>query len=731
MSTKVKQFLAICLNPVLSVEKDGKVIYSNEAGKLLLHEWGTRVGRKLPSCVADIVQKVISQNNPEKIEVKAENRVYLVVFHPLPEKDCVNISGFDISDQKNHEDKLCENEEKYRRFFEHSIDGIILTDPRDGGKILSANPAICRMLGWKEEELVGKGRDVMLDIRDPAISNHLEECEHFGFAEAQLTYRRRNGVTFPGEVHTTLIVDNNGEPLIIAIIRDISERRKAEEAFKKANETLENTVKQSTAELENAYMSLKESKEGLAEAQELAHIGNWNWDIETDKKIWSDEVYRIFGFKPQEFGVTYEMFLSLVHPEDRYFVNSIFKKTFDKKFFDVEYRIVRNDGLERIIHEKVKVIFDKDNNPIQERGTIQDITERKKIEEKLLESEEKYRNIVETANEGIAIIDNMGLVTFANKKLLELLGYNAEEILNKSVYDLIEDAIVLKRKLDDKFKVVNDSYELKAVCKDGSKLWIHVNLKSIFNEKGEYAGLLGMVTDINQRKKAEESLAKTDVLRKQELHHRIKNNLQVISCLLDLQAEQFKGKRGVKIPEVLDAFRESQDRVISMALIHEELHNAGDTDILKFSRYIEDLADNLFLTYRLENTDTKFIKNIEDDIYFDIDTAIPLGIVINELISNSLKYAFKERDKGEIQIKLHKEETGECESNDCKSTSYVLSVSDNGVGIPENFDIENLDSLGLQLVTSLVDQLDGELELNRNNGTEFIIRFMVTEIKNV
>lgn len=150
-------------------------------------------------------------------------------------------------------------------------------------------------------------------------------------------------------------------------------------------------------------------------------------------------------------------------------------------------------------------------------------------------------------------------------------------------------------------------------------------------------------------------------------------------------------------------------------------------DKLNFSEYIEKLADNLVLTYRLGNTDISLNKDLEEDLFLDMDTAIPLGTIINELISNSFKYAFPGRDKGEIQIKLHREES-KCE--DCMNTNFILSVSDNGVGIPENFDIKNLDSLGLRLVTSLVEQLDGELELKRNSGTELIIRFTVIEKRN-
>jgi len=129
-------------------------------------------------------------------------------------------------------------------------------------------------------------------------------------------------------------------------------------------------------------------------------------------------------------------------------------------------------------------------------------------------------------------------------------------------------------------------------------------------------------------------------------------------------------------------------------------------DTLNFSPYIEELVENLFLTYRLGNEGISLDTDIEENIFVDIDRVVPLGLIINELVSNSLKHAFSGRDKGEIKIKLHKTEIKECKNEDSNSTAYALSISDNGVGIPENIDIEDLDSLGLQLVTTLVDQLD-------------------------
>ncbi len=166
-----------------------------------------------------------------------------------------------------------------------------------------------------------------------------------------------------------------------------------------------------------------------------------------------------------------------------------------------------------------------------------------------------------------------------------------------------------------------------------------------------------------------------------------------------------------------------------MALIHEELYKGGEFETLNFSPYIQELAENLFETYSLGKANIILSMDLEENLFFDMDTAVPLGMIVNELVSNSLKHAFIGRDRGEIRIKLYREEEStELESENCESinTSFTLTISDNGVGIPEYLDIENLDSLGMQLVTSLVDQLDGEIELKRNNGTELIIRFTIT-----
>ncbi|MHC1757851.1 MAG: PAS domain S-box protein [Methanosarcina sp.] len=816
---KMEQFPAKNPNPVLSAKKDGTVLYSNGAGEPLLHEWSTGVGEKLPSFILDFVQRVISRNSPEKMEVKVGKRVYLVAFHPLPEEECVNIYGFDISDQKELEEKLRESERRYHLLFENMLDGFaycrMLYD--DCGNpvdfiYLDTNSAFERLTGLKEatgkrvtevipgmkelhpemfdaysrvaltgqperfeiefkpleiwlwisvysterkhfvatfdnitgrkkaeeslreayeeiqiqseelqvshEELqaqyeklhesiealresearlqiiIANSPDIIFEqdrdlrytwIYNPASplsvsdvvgktdadllpqdqAQQLESIKHrvldtgrreqallrlspggelrwfeaiyeprydeagritgvlsythdvterqqaeellrqseeryrtlfnsidegfciiemifdaggkpidYRFLETNPAFERLTGLheaigktmleLVPNhekhwfEIYGNIVLTgepkrftNEAKPLmggwydvyafqfgeresnkVAVLFNDVTERKEAELKLKETLDNLENLVKERTAELEKAYNSLKESERSLAEAQKMAHIGNWDRNLVTGESYWSEETYRIFGHYRQENGIKYNKYLNYVHPDDRNYVAKTFENRLKGIPQSIDYRIISADGEERTIHDEAEIIFDEKNVPIRARGVFQDITE---------------------------------------------------------------------------------------------------------------------------RKKAEKALADLETARQKEIHHRIKNNLQVISSILDLAAEKFNNRKCIKNTEVLEAFRESQDRVISIALIHKELHEGGRNDALNFSLYLQKLAESLFQTYRLGNADISLDLDLEENVLFDMDIAIPLGMIVNELITNSLKYAFIGRERGEIQIKLFSE----------------------------------------------------------------------------
>ncbi|AKB51114.1 sensory transduction histidine kinase [Methanosarcina barkeri str. Wiesmoor] len=515
------------------------------------------------------------------------------------------------------------------------------------------------------------------------------------------------------------------------ITQDITERKKSEEALKRVHDSLEAKVKERTSELEKAYESLMEEERRLSEAQKIAHVGNWDWDLKTDEVYWSHEMCRIFGCAPQKLFHTHSELLNFIHPEDRSYVDNVVKSTLNGGSFSIDHRIISAQGEERIVHAQGEVVFDEKKSPIRLRGTIQDITDHEKAEEKI----RILADAVESSNDAIVTESFDGTIISWNKTAEQIYGYSAEEILGKNVSILEPDNLKGEiKKIIEKVKHGEKvhHYRTLRLKKDGTTTNVSITYSPVFDAFGELKAISAIARDITEQINTEKILAKAEEARKKEIHHRIKNNLQVISSLLDLQAEKFRSRECTENEEVLNAFRESQDRVMSIALIHKELHEGKVTDTLNISAYLERLVENLFQTYRVGNVNTSLKLEVEENIFFDMDVAVPLGIIINELVSNSLKYAFLGKDNGRIQIKLHREdstehvkkEQGRTEEN-YNGTDFTLIVSDNGIGISEKFNLEDSNSLGLQLVEVLVDQLGGEIELKRSSGTEFVIRFKV------
>jgi PAS domain S-box-containing protein len=833
MTIEMKHFPTKNLNPLLSVTKYGTILYSNEAGEPLLNEWGVGVGEKLPLSILDIVQRVISQNCSERIETKIGKKVYLVVFQPLPEEERVDIYGFDINNQKELEEKLYESNKIYHLLFENMLDGLsycrILYD--DCGYpvdfiYLDTNRAFEQLTGLREVN--GKRATELF----PGIKESHQELFDI-FRRVVLTGKpERFDLEFkPLRMWFSISVYSVDREHFVVVFNNITERKRTEAAIKK-------------------------SRFILAKSQEMAHVGNWAWNVQTGEMNGSDENYRIYGYEPGDISSDKDWAMARTHPDDRELLADFFHMVKqDGMHKSVDYRIIRLDGNTRYVTTVAdKIVMDKAGKVKWIYGITQDITERKKIEEALRESEKKFRTLFENASVAIFIADIVtGEILDCNQNAEKLIGrshseiiglhqtqlhpadkaqyfskmfanhlydtvtknYEAEvqnsdgrvipvlinatplkinnrnvmigfflditerkrteealrenemcqkvteavEVERQRLYNVLETLPVMICLLKPDYQVVfaNRSYREKfgescglhcyesrfgrtqpcefcesyKVFKTGQKYNCKVTIPdgSVIDTYNlpftDYDGtpmILKMDIDITKRKEAEETLAKIELARQKEIHHRIKNNLQVILSLLNLQVEQFNNREYIKKSEVLEAFKESKNRVISMALIHEELHKGEGFESLNFSSYIEDLADNLLLTYKLGNKNINLKTDLDQNVFLDMDNAVPLGIIVNELVSNSFKYAFPEKNDGEIKIKLRRKESN--------NNSFILMVSDNGVGIPENIDIEDLDSLGLQLVSTLVDQLNGELELKRNNGTEFTIRFTIPKSNN-
>ncbi len=224
----------------------------------------------------------------------------------------------------------------------------------------------------------------------------------------------------------------------------------------------------------------------------------------------------------------------------------------------------------------------------------------------------------------------------------------------------------------------------------------------------------GMWWNIQKReneRRIKESLEEKEILLK-EIHHRVKNNLQIISSLLNLQSRQIDNNY------YLDIFKESQNRIKTMALVHEKLYQSKKLSLINFSNYIQSVVINLFHSYNINSDKVNLDIDVDKEIAMGIDLAIPCGLIVNELISNSMKYAFPNKEAGKILLSLNKH-----------YETYILIVSDNGIGMKGEIDIENINSLGLQLVTALVRQIDGKLNLDNSDGTKFTISFKTLDKK--
>lgn len=337
-------------------------------------------------------------------------------------------------------------------------------------------------------------------------------------------------------------------------------------------------------------------------------------------------------------------------------------------------------------------------------------------------SEELFRSIFEQANDGLFLHDLRGNLLDVNQKALDIFGLSRKELLdhkNSKVKKIIHEVKV--KGSDDlnnprSFQITDALLKNKKIPpyermykKDGKKIIMEINNTLIRNKHQEPLFVLSIVRDISERKMSERKLLtalKEKEVLLQEIHHRVKNNIQIMSSLLRLQFSD------INSTEIKEKIKESQNRLRSIALIHEKLYRSRDFSQINFRQYIHDLTIHLSHIYDINPSEVK-AKTEVNDLFFNINTAVPLGLIINELISNAFKHAFPDKRRGEVLIRL-------------KLTipdKYKLEVIDNGVGFPAEIDFKNPQTLGLQLLYDLVNQIDGKIRLNKNDGTCISIEF--------
>jgi PAS domain S-box-containing protein len=599
---------------------------------------------------------------------------------------------------------LRESEAKYRRIVETSQEGIWLIDGND--KTIFINQRMSEMLGYSIEEILGQSPQKFMppEFREKAgnrLHEHMQGANHV----IDHKFTRKDGSDLWCILSSHALFDDKGDYAgSLAMITDITERKQYEHQLFDVNQRLE------------AIMS-------------ALPVGvSFSYDLTSQKTTGNPAALAQFEMSPEDDVSASSPDGNTPGKQIRYFLNG--KQINDtelplqravaenREIPAMEFEIELPSGRRWFAEASGAPIHNEKGNVVGGVAVSLDITERKEAEEKI----KILANAVESSNDAIITESLEGFVTSWNKGAEQIYGDSAEEMLGKNT-SVLEPANI-KGEMSQLIEKIKQGeriqhHETLRLKKDGTIINVSLTHSPVFNTSGELVAISDISRDVTERIKTERTLANIETARLKEIHHRIKNNLQVISSLLDLQAGKFRDK------EVIEAFKESQDRVISMKLIHEELYKGNGTDTLNFSAYLQKLAENLFQTYNLRSKNIHLYMDLEENAFFNLDIAVPLGIIVNELISNILKHAFTEAEEGEIRIQLSREKA----DNKADKSLFSLIISDNGRGIAQDIKFENLESLGLQLVNALVNQLDGKIEIKRDHGTEFRITFNVVEDK--
>jgi diguanylate cyclase (GGDEF)-like protein/PAS domain S-box-containing protein len=390
----------------------------------------------------------------------------------------------DVAERKGTEEALRESEERYRAVMEHSVEAIYLFDA-ETKRVLESNDSFRRLMGYAEEELLGMQIYDFIDHDEADIDRNVRRSlqrkrRHIG----ERRYRRKDGSVILVDTSAS-VISYGGRTALCAVSRDVTARKEAEEAVRK-------------------------SEARLAEAQRLAHLGGWEWDVRTGEISWSDEVYRIYGLPPQSVAPSYERFMEVVHPDDRELVRSTIDEALDGSSpYEVEHRIVRPGGEIRVVHRRAEVVCREGGEPLRMIGTVHDITERKRAEERLKKAEQRFRSVVEEQTELVCRFLPDLTLTFANEAYRRYFGLEAEEAIGESFIErvAVEDRAYYGEKLseltpDNPTRTV----EHRVFASGGEVRWQQWTDRAIFDAEGRPVEYQSVGRDVTERRNAEQRL---------------------------------------------------------------------------------------------------------------------------------------------------------------------------------------------------------------------------------
>ena len=643
------------------------------------------------------------------------------------------------------EETLRESEELTRNLMASVNEGIIIFN-RDLN-ILLWNRFMEELTGIPAGEAIGKKYTGSYPhVKHPSLFNDLKRSlagESFRSEDLEYEFARSGRRGWIIGQYTPLRNAREDVIGIIVSIRDITRRRMVE-------------------------MSLGRTREDLKETLDATTDGIWTWNAGDNDYYYSPRFYTMLGYEPGEFPPSFEVFKSLIHPDDReralgtmrHYLSSGSGETYEN-----EYRFRAKDGSYRWMYSRARVVERYQDGRVRRMiGNHEDVTDRKTAEERL--KGQLAVNMALTGLSGSIISQSYSLKDIAVivQEYARLLTESEEGCVSGLTPDTGSNVILsttltmgavnsaaLKKTNDDEMRngrnrygglwgyALNNRQAFFTNDPSAHESWVepppgHPRIRrflsvpvlfydelvgqiALGNSTRDYTendlvtvrrigSLFAMaINHIRNENRILASLHEKEVLIK-ELHHRVKNNMQVVSSLLALQSRKVDDERYRKY------FEESQNRIHAMAMVHEKLYRSEDMARVDFSEYIRDLTRHLFYTYNINPRAIRLHLDVAE-IYLGIDTAIPCAMIINELVSNSLEHAFPGGREGNLTVRLHRNDGG----------MHILTVTDDGVGIPEDFSIDKLQTLGMQIIQSLTRQVRGTLEMVGKGGTHATVVF--------
>ncbi len=589
----------------------------------------------------------------------------------------------------NIHDKLRISEHLFKDFFDNSADAIFIVEPRQL-TIIDCNETACKLFGFDHKvELLNTSAFVFQkQTFSPEDLQYIQQtlADDHVWKQSMMFITAANTVFWGDLAIRGITIDKQSH--FLYRISDITRQRQEQEQMRL---------------LESVAVNVKDAVM-ITEAQPLDEPG---------PKI--TYVNRAFT---EMTGYTYEESIGrsprfLQGPlSNRDELNRIKMALLSRTPCEAELLNYKKDGNPFWVNFSIAPVMDQEGNVTHFVSVQRETTERKITLEQLAKSELRYRTLIEHSSNIIFSLSLEGDFTYVSTNWTGILGHEVHEVEGKNLADFIHEddlKICIYYLKEVLYAEANGNWvEYRIKHKDGTWRWHTSSVMLVRNSKGKPAYFVGVCHDLSARKKEEDlvkaSLHEKEVLLK-EIHHRVKNNMSVISSLLSMQSNYIKDEEAKLL------FKESQNRIRSMALIHDKLYQHESLANIEFGNYINDLVRDIKRSYNYQPA----IINIDlqvDTVFMEVGKAIPCGLIINEIFSNAYKHAFKGRETGTIQICFTK-----------TVDQYTLVVRDNGIGLPANMNINDVPSLGMQLITALVDQLHGSLEVTQDNGTTFTVSF--------